>query len=74
MNKKIVFTVVFLAFLALASAQDTSWSLIRCVETGLQNTIEIKIRQLEIKKNRKITKFGFKSNVTYCRFLWTARL
>jgi outer membrane protein len=42
MNKKIVFTVVFLAFCALASAQDTSWSLTRCMETGLQKTIEIK--------------------------------
>ncbi|OAB29557.1 outer membrane protein [Flavobacterium fryxellicola] len=53
MNKKIVFTVVFLAFCALASAQDTSWSLTRCVETGLQKTIEIKIRQLEIKRTQK---------------------
>jgi outer membrane protein len=53
MNKKIVFTVVFLAFCALASAQDTSWSLTRCMETGLQNTIEIKIRQLEIKRTQK---------------------
>ncbi|WP_426091282.1 TolC family protein [Flavobacterium sp. DSR3-2] len=53
MNKKIVFTVVFLAFCALASAQNTSWSLTRCMETGLQNTIEIKIRQLEIKRTQK---------------------
>ncbi|MBG6063570.1 outer membrane protein [Flavobacterium sp. CG_9.1] len=53
MNKKIVFTVVFLAFCALASAQDTSWSLTRCMETGLQKTIEIKIRQLEIKRTQK---------------------
>ncbi|RTY82073.1 TolC family protein [Flavobacterium sp. LS1P28] len=53
MNKKIVFTVVFLAFCALASAQDTSWSLSRCMETGLQNTIEIKIRQLEIKRTER---------------------
>jgi outer membrane protein len=53
MNKKIVFTVVFLAFCALASAQGTSWSLTRCIETGLQKTIEIKIRQLEIKRTQK---------------------
>lgn len=53
MNKKIIFTVVFLAFCALASAQETSWSLSRCMETGLQNTIEIKIRQLEIKRIEK---------------------
>ncbi|SDH14595.1 outer membrane protein [Flavobacterium omnivorum] len=53
MNKKIVLTVVFTAFCALASAQETSWSLSRCIETGLQNTIEIKIRQLEIKRTEK---------------------
>lgn len=53
MNKKIIFTVVFLAFCALASAQETSWSLTRFMETGLQNTIEIKIRQLEIKRTQK---------------------
>jgi outer membrane protein len=53
MNKKIVLTAVFVAFFALASAQDTSWSLSRCMETGLQNTIEIKIRQLEIKRTEK---------------------
>ncbi|MFE3872103.1 TolC family protein [Flavobacterium sp. ZS1P70] len=53
MNKKIVFTVVFLAFCALASAQDTSWSLTRCMETALKNNIEIKIGQLEIKRTQK---------------------
>lgn len=53
MNRKIIFTVAFLAFCALASAQDTSWSLSRCMETGLQNTIEIKIRQLEIKRTER---------------------
>ncbi|MGO4906057.1 TolC family protein [Flavobacterium sp. W20_MBD1_R3] len=53
MNKKIVLTVVFFTFCALASAQETSWSLSRCMETGLQNTIEIKIRQLEIKRTEK---------------------
>jgi len=53
MNKKIVLTIVFFAFCALASAQEISWSLSRCMETGLQNTIEIKIRQLEIKRTEK---------------------
>jgi outer membrane protein len=53
MNKKIILAVVFIAFCALANAQDTSWSLSRCMETGLQNTIEIKIRQLEIKRTEK---------------------
>jgi outer membrane protein len=53
MSKKIIFTVVFLAFCALVSAQDTSWSLTRCMETGLHNTIEMKIRQLEIKRTEK---------------------
>ncbi|SDX84048.1 TolC family protein [Flavobacterium degerlachei] len=53
MNRKRVLTVVFLAFCTFASGQEVSWSLIKCFETALQNNIEIKIRQLEIKKTLK---------------------
>nr|WP_314897521.1 TolC family protein [uncultured Flavobacterium sp.] len=53
MNRKIVLTVVFLAFCAFASGQENSWSLTKCMRMGLQNNIEIKIRQLEIKKTQK---------------------
>jgi outer membrane protein len=53
MNNKIVLTIVFLAFCALASGQGNPWSLTKCMETALQNNIEIKIRQLEIKRTQQ---------------------
>jgi outer membrane protein len=53
MNKKIVLTVVFILFCALASGQENPWSLTKCMETAFQNNIEIKIRQLEIKRTQK---------------------
>ncbi|RTY84621.1 TolC family protein [Flavobacterium sp. ZB4P23] len=53
MNKKTVITLLFLIFSAFASGQENSWSLTKCMETGLQNTIEIKIRQLEIKRTER---------------------
>ncbi|WP_158730176.1 MULTISPECIES: TolC family protein [unclassified Flavobacterium] len=53
MNKNSIFTLVFFLIFALVSAQDNSWTLTKCMETALQNNIEIKIRQLEIKKTEK---------------------
>jgi outer membrane protein len=53
MNRKTVITVLFLIFSAFASGQENSWSLTKCMETALQNNIEIKIRQLEIKRTQK---------------------
>ena len=53
MNKNSIFTVVFFLIFALGSAQENSWTLTKCMETALQNNIEIKIRQLEIKKTEK---------------------
>ncbi|RTY96504.1 TolC family protein [Flavobacterium sp. GSP27] len=53
MNRKTVITLLFLIFSAFASGQENSWSLTKCMETGLQNTIEIKIRQLEIKRTER---------------------
>jgi outer membrane protein len=53
MNKNAIFTVVFFLIFALVSAQENSWTLTKCMETALQNNIEIKIRQLEIKKTEK---------------------
>ena len=53
MNKKTVITVLFLMFCALASGQENPWSLTKCMEMALQNNIEIKIRQLEIKRIQK---------------------
>ncbi|TDE43205.1 TolC family protein [Flavobacterium rhamnosiphilum] len=53
MNRKTVITVLFLICSAFASGQENSWSLTKCMETALQNNIEIKIRQLEIKRTQK---------------------
>lgn len=53
MNKNSIFTVLFFLIFALVSAQKDSWTLTKCMETALQNNIEIKIRQLEIKKTEK---------------------
>jgi outer membrane protein len=52
-NKNIILTVVFLAFCALASGQENPWSLTKCMDMALQNNIEIKIRQLEIKRTQQ---------------------
>jgi len=53
MNRKTVITVLFLIFCDFASGQENPWSLTKCMETVLQNNIEIKIRQLEIKRTEK---------------------
>ena len=53
MNKNSIFTVFFFLIFALVSAQKDSWTLTKCMETALQNNIEIKIRQLEIKRTEK---------------------
>lgn len=53
MNNRKFITAIFILFCALASAQEISWSLTKCIETALQNNVEIKIRQLEIKRTEK---------------------
>jgi len=53
MNDKIVLTAVFMLFCALASGQENSWPLTKCMDMALQNNIEIKIRQLEIKRTNQ---------------------
>ena len=53
MNKNLIFTLVFFLIFALVRAQENSWTLTKCMETALQNNIEIKIRHLEIKKTEK---------------------
>ncbi|TWH99083.1 outer membrane protein [Flavobacterium tiangeerense] len=53
MNKNSIFTLVFFLIFTLVSAQGNSWTLTKCMEIALQNNIEIKIRQLEIKKTEK---------------------
>lgn len=53
MNNKRIITIAFFLFFALVSAQENSWSLTKCIDVALQNNIEIKIRQLEIKRTQK---------------------
>jgi outer membrane protein len=53
MNNKIILTAVFMLFCAFASGQENSWSLTKCMDMALQNNIEIKIRQLQIKRTQK---------------------
>ncbi|MBF4473351.1 TolC family protein [Flavobacterium sp. HJJ] len=53
MNKSLIVTIIFFLFFALVNGQENSWSLTKCMEVALQNNIEIKIRQLEIKRTQK---------------------
>nr|WP_309760039.1 TolC family protein [Flavobacterium sp.] len=53
MNKNSIFTLVFFLIFALVSAQENSWTLTKCMDMALQNNIEIKIRQLEIKRTQQ---------------------
>jgi outer membrane protein len=53
MNNKRITTIAFFLIFALASGQENSWSLTKCMEMALQNNIEIKIRQLEIMRTQK---------------------
>ncbi|WP_432221475.1 TolC family protein [Flavobacterium sp. TMP13] len=54
MNNKLFLTVLFVAFTAVVNGQENSWSVTKCISVGLQNNIEIKIRQLEIKRTEKL--------------------
>jgi outer membrane protein len=53
MNNKIALTAVFILFCAFASGQENPWSLTKCMDMAFQNNIEIKIRQLQIKRTQK---------------------
>ena len=49
-------TIKFLLILVVsnfATAQENTWSLQKCIDKALENNIEIKIRQLEIKRVQK---------------------
>lgn len=52
MNK--VFILLFLSVSIFASGQGDSWSLQRCVSTALENSIDIKIKQLEVTRVQKL--------------------
>ena len=53
MNKNLIFTLVFFLIFAIVSAQENSWTLTKCMDTALHNNVEIKIRQLEIKRTQQ---------------------
>ena len=54
MNRKTVVAVLFLIFSAFVNGQENPWSLTKCMETALQNDIELKIRKLELKRIQKL--------------------
>src|SRR6218665_496834 len=53
MNNKFKIIGFFLIFCHFANGQDSSWPLPKCIDIALQNNIEIKIRQLEVKRTQK---------------------
>ncbi|MFV8332999.1 TolC family protein [Flavobacterium sp. GSP14] len=53
MNKNLIFTLVFFLIFAIVSAQENSWTLTKCMDMALHNNVEIKIRQLEIKRTQQ---------------------
>lgn len=53
MNKKVIILVVFFSFCNFVNGQENTWSLQKCIGKALENNIEIKIRQLEVKRTQK---------------------
>ncbi|WP_298118624.1 TolC family protein [Flavobacterium sp.] len=50
---KIILTLFLIILSNFANGQETTWPLQKCIEKGLENNIEIKIRQLEVKRIEK---------------------
>jgi outer membrane protein len=50
---KIIFTLLLILIANFANGQETTWPLQKCIDKGLENNIEIKIRQLEVKRIEK---------------------
>lgn len=53
MNKKIIVCLFFITISFFVKGQENTWSLQKCIDTALENNIEVKIRQLEIKRTQK---------------------
>jgi outer membrane protein len=73
MNKAIIFILLFFCFVS-STAQENRWTLEQCISMGLENSLEIKIRQIEIKRTQKrhnsfannvLPSVGFDANQTY---------
>lgn len=54
MNKKVFLLVFIYTFCFAAFGQDKSWSLQKCLDKAMKNSIEIKISQLQVKKSQKM--------------------
>ena len=50
---KIILTLFLIILSNFANGQKTSWPLQKCIDKALENNIEIKIRQLEVKRVEK---------------------
>jgi len=50
---KIILTLLLIILSNFANGQETSWPLQKCIDKALENNIEIKIRQLEVKRVQK---------------------
>lgn len=50
---KIILTLLLIILSNFANGQETSWPLQKCIDKALENNIEIKIRQLEVKRIEK---------------------
>lgn len=53
MNKNNIIIILLIGFSHLAIGQVNTWSVQECMDKALENNIEIKIRQLEVKKVQK---------------------
>ncbi|WP_339887476.1 TolC family protein [uncultured Flavobacterium sp.] len=73
MNKSITF-FLFLFLTANSFAQENSWTIEQCIALGLENSLEVKIKQIEIKRTQKrhnsiannlLPTIGFDANQSY---------
>jgi outer membrane protein len=53
MSKRFIFSLLFTVSCLFANGQENSWTLQKCIETALKNSIDIKIKQLDINRARK---------------------
>jgi outer membrane protein len=73
MNKIALFILLFLTIIN-SNAQENTWSLEQCIALGLENSLEVKIKQIEIKRTQKkhnsiannlLPTVGFDANQSY---------
>ncbi|MFC4738716.1 TolC family protein [Flavobacterium ponti] len=73
MNKIALFILLFLIIIN-SNAQENTWSLEQCIALGLENSLEVKIKQIEIKRTQKkhnsiannlLPTVGFDANQSY---------